>query len=158
MADEAVVIHQSRAKAAIGVALAAAMLAAGLWLVFQGEPQSAKGAIARYVATPIFAVLTLIGLKTLLLPSTLVLARAGVELKQVPGGFRLGWDQVANAQVVNPWFVEKVVIATPDPKRKKTLPAAWTLPPKQVAEAVLQARARWEGQGPAPNDQPALVS
>lgn len=151
------VIRQSRGKALLGVALAAAMLTACLWLISTGEPHSGKGFLARYVGTPMFAILTLIWLKTLLLPATLVLSREGLELRSFPGGFRLAWSQIAAAKVVNPWFVEYVAFTLAG-GRKKVLPAAWSRGPAQMLAAVQEARTRWEGAPAAPTGQAAIVS
>jgi hypothetical protein len=139
---EAVEIPQSRGKLLVGFAISAAFLAGCLWLWTQGDPSTARGGFARYVATPIFALVFLVWLKNVLTPATLVLCPEGVRLRQVLGGFSLPWSDIAHHEVVNPYWVEKVQFRLANGK-KKALPAAWSRTPAEVNAAIAEARARW---------------
>jgi hypothetical protein len=141
-AGGAVVLTQSRAKLAFGLLLAGAMLAGCIWLDLSGPPNGARGAFARFVGTPVFGITTLLFLWMLVLPARLVLDAQGLQLRRLPGGFRLGWSQVGQVQVVNPWFTENVQV-TDTGGKKRTLPAAWECRPAAVAQAIEDTRVRW---------------
>jgi hypothetical protein len=135
------VISQSRGKALVGVLVAGAFLGLCLWLDFSSEPHTAKGFLARYVGTPLYAVVLLVWIKTLLLPATLVLSPQGLRLRSLPG-FAVAWGEIAGMAVTNPWAVEYVQLRLANGK-KRNLPAAWARKPQEMLAAVQAARDRW---------------